>query len=427
MPTPAFNRRSFLQTSAAVAGALAVPYFVPKRAFGANDRITTGHIGLGGQGRGNLGNYYSNVVALCDVEQKHLDQAAKACDSKGAKVDLYGDFRELLDRKDIDAVVISTPDHWHVPIAIAACQAGKDVYCEKPLTLTIAEGRDLVNAVRENDRILQTGSQQRSASNFRRACELVRNGYIGKVHTVLVGINGANDPGKLPEDSEAPSSLNYNLWQGPAPLRPYNAKRVHYNFRFWRDYAGGQQTNWGAHHLDIAHWGLGMDDSGPLSVVCKSFEMSPYHQVTEKCRVEFEYPGGVKLIVGQGEKDVPGGTTFIGEKGTIFVNRGKLTADPAEILKTELKSDDVRLYDSGHHHRNFLECVKTRELPICDVEIGHRSATACHLTNLACDAGVGVKLEWNSKTEKFADEAHNAMLTRPQRDWREIPQTARVG
>ncbi len=421
------SRRTFLKTAAVTSGALAVPYFVPKRAFGANERIVTAHIGVGGMGRNNLRGQIDRAAALCDVEQKHLDQAAKMCTDKGKKVDLYTDFRRILDRDDIDAVFVCTPDHWHAPISIAACQAGKDVYCEKPMTLTIPEGRAMVKAARENKRVLQNGSQQRSASNFRRACELVRNGAIGDVHTVLVGISGANHPGKLGPDGDPPSTLDYNFWLGPAPTRPYNSKRVHYNFRFWRDYSGGQQTNWGAHHLDIAQWGLGMDESGPKSVTCISATIGEHHEVTEKCRIEYEYEGGIKLLLGQGERDIPQGTTFIGSKGKIHVNRGKLEADPKEILDTELGSDAIRLYESRSHHGNFLDCIKSRELPICDVEVGHRSSTVCHLANLAVDAGEGVKLVWDPVAEKFVgNEQANEMLSRPQRDWRNVIQTARA-
>ena len=250
-----------------MASTLACPMFIPSRAFGANERVITGHIGLGGQGRGNLGQFVSNAVAVCDVDKNNAAKAAKTiADKEGRRCDVYGDYRKLLERKDIDAVVISTPDHWHALTTIHACEAGKDVYCEKPLTLTVAEGRKMVEAARKHKRVVQTGSQQRSSKEFPQACELVRNGHIGKVHTVLVGLPKSNHPGEPVPDSDPPAELDYDMWLGPAPYRPYNSKRVHYNFRFFWDYSGGQMTNWGAHHIDIAQWGLGMDDSGPVEI-----------------------------------------------------------------------------------------------------------------------------------------------------------------
>ena len=305
------NRRTFLAGTTAAATLLVLP----RRVFGANERIVTGHIGLGGQGRGNLGQLKVHAGVLCDVDSKHLAEAAKGLPD-ASKLTMVGDYRRVLDRKDVDAVVISTPDHWHVPIAIEACEAGKDVYCEKPLTLTIAEGRRLVEAARKHGRIVQTGSQQRSGSEFRRAAELVRGGAIGKIKTVLVGIPVPNHPGERVPDSTAPPELDYNFWLGPAPQKPYNVKHVHYNFRFFRDYSGGQMTNWGAHHIDIAQWALDRDNSGPIKTVgTATFHPKGWHEVTETCRVVHTYDDGIELIVGQGEKDIPGGTTFIGGKG----------------------------------------------------------------------------------------------------------------
>ncbi|UUO09051.1 Gfo/Idh/MocA family oxidoreductase [Blastopirellula sp. J2-11] len=418
MTQSAASRRQFLKTSAAAAAGLAVaPAFIPSTAFGANERIVTGHIGLGGQGRGNLGKFVKNAVAICDVDSKHAEQAAKIVkDKAGTECEIYGDYRKVLDRKDIDAVVISTPDHWHALPTIHACEAGKDVYCEKPLTLTIVEGRKIVDAARSNKRIVQTGSQQRSSSNFRKACELVRSGYIGKLQQVLVGIPGPNHPGKPDPVSDPPAELDFDFWLGPAPQRPYVKNHVHYNFRFFWDYSGGQMTNWGAHHIDIAHWGMGMDDSGPLSVDGEAtFHPQGWHDVTETCRITYAYPNDVTMIVGQGQKDIPGGTTFIGEKGKIFVNRGKFTATPDEIGKIELTSSDVHLYDSNHHHNNFLDCIKSRELPICDAEIGHRTATACHLGNISCR--LGRKIAWDAKGEKIVgdDSEASALVSRPYR------------
>lgn len=402
------TRRRFLQTGAAAAGALALPTIIPSTAFGANDRIVLGHVGIGGQGSGNLGGFLKykdiSVAALCDVDSSRLEKGLKTVAERGHTAEGFEDYRKLLERRDIDAVVVSTPDHWHALTTINACQAGKDVYCEKPLTLTILEGRKMVEAAREHDRVVQTGSQQRSSKEFRTACELVRNGAIGKVHTVLVGINTPNHPGKPIPDSDPPAELNYDLWLGPAPQRPFNKNRVHYNFRFFRDYSGGQMTNWGAHHLDITQWGLGKDDSGPVKIEgTGTFHPQHWHEVTETCRVTHTYADGTKVLVGQAQKDIPNGTTFIGTNGKIFVNRGKLVVEPEELGKQPLPEGAVRLYASDDHKRNFLDCIRSREKPICDVEIGHRSATVCHLGNIAID--LGRPLTWDPQAEEFPGDA----------------------
>jgi predicted dehydrogenase len=410
-----FTRRSFLQTSAAAASAIALPYYVPAPAFGANERIVTGHIGTGGQGNSNLKAFLSNAAAVCDVDKVRGAKTTAEVEKTGRKCELFGDYRKLLERKDIDAVVVSTPDHWHALITIHACQAGKDVYCEKPLSLTIVEGRKMVEAARANKRIVQTGSQQRSDDKFRQACEYVRSGRIGRLEKILVGIPGPNHPGEPVPDSDPPPELDYEMWLGPAPYRPYNKNRVHYNFRFFWDYSGGQMTNFGAHHIDIAHWGMGCDDSGPSAVGgVATFHPKKWHEVTETCRIDYTYPGGVVMTVGQKQDDIPQGATFIGSKGKIFVTRGKITSSPEEILKTPLASGDVKLYESKKHHQNFLDCIKSRELPICDVEIGHRTATACHLGNIA--VRLGRKIKWDPVKEQIVgDEEANAMISRPYR------------
>ena len=410
------NRREFLkQGAAAAAVGVSAAYFVPRSAFGANDRINTAHIGVRNQGLGNLKAFINNAVAVCDVDREVLAKAAEAVEKTGRKCDTVEDYRRLLDRKDIDAVVITTPDHWHALMTIQACQAGKDVYCEKPLSLTIAEGRKMVEAARKYERIVQTGSQQRSDNRFRLACELVRSGRIGKLEKILVGIPGPNHPGEPVPDAMPPANLNYDLWLGPAPERPYNVKRVHYNFRFFWDYSGGQMTNFGAHHIDIAHWGMGCDDSGPLAIEgTADFHPQKWHEVSEKCRVTYRYPNDVTMIVGQKQADIPDGATFIGNRGKIHVTRGKLVSEPDEIATQELGKDDVHLYVSKNHHQNFLECIGSRKLPICDVEIGHRSATACHLGNIAIRTGRALK--WDAVAEKFVgDEEANRMLDRPYR------------
>jgi len=412
------SRRQFLLSSAA---ALAVPYIIPRSVRGANDRIVTGHVGVGRQGTFNLKKFrdLAEPAALCDVDKGHLAAAMKLAqeDEDPKKCDGYGDYRRLLDRKDIDAVVVTTPDHWHAPITIHACQAGKDVYCEKPLTLTIAEGRKTVEAARKNNRIVQTGSQQRSEYNgmFRLACELVRSGRIGKLQQVLVGIPRVNFDGDAVPDSDPPAALDYDYWLGPAPMKPYNEKHVHYLFRFFWDYSGGQMTNFGAHHLDIAQWGMNMDNSGPIAIEgTATYDPKQRFEVPATSRVSYQYENGVRVILGQEQADIPQGATFIGSEGRIFVDRKSIKSDPQEVVAIKLGDQDVHLYKAASHHQNFLDCVKSRELPICDVEIGHRSATVCHLGNIALR--LDRKIQWDPSAEQIVGEAEAAKwLDRPRR------------
>ncbi len=392
--------------------AVAAPLLLPARVFGAGDRLVFGVIGVNGRGLGIMNSVKSDVAAVCDVDQNHVYRAVQRTGDKAAG---FRDYRKMLERKDLDAVLVATPDHWHALITIDACKAGKDVYCEKPLTLTIREGRKMVEAARANKRIVQTGSQQRSDKRFRLACELVRNGRLGKLSEVIVGIAGVNFKGPPVPDSEPPEYLDYDMWLGPAPKRPYNEKRVHYNFRFFWDYSGGQMTNWGAHHIDIAQWGLGMDESGPVSIEgTGTFHPEGWYEVTQSCLVTHTYANGVKLKVGQGQKGFGGGTKFIGSEGWIFVTRGKIQSDPPDIVKQEIKDGDVRLYESRSHMGNFIDCIKSRKLPICDVEVGHRSASVCHLGNIAIRSKK--KIEWDPKTEQITNDKEVAkMVSRPYR------------
>jgi predicted dehydrogenase len=403
----AVSRRGFLQASSSVVAGAGITYFLPQSTTllavePVPEKIRIASIGVGGQGKSNLGAFVKNCVAVCDVDSDRLKAAVAQVEKGNGKAPVAEkDYRRILDRKDVDAVVISTPDHWHAKMAVDACNAGKDVYCEKPLTLTIAEGRAIVDAARRNKRIVQTGSQQRSDAKFRLACELVRNGKLGAIREVRVGIPGPNFKGPAVADGNPPAILDYDLWLGPAPQRPYNEKRVHYLFRFFWDYSGGQLTNFGAHHLDITQWALGMDESGPTSVsATASFHKDKWYEVPEKCEITYGYSNGVKVVCGMAEK---GGCTFIGEKGTIYVTRGKIESTPPELIKETLKENDVRLYASGNHHQNWLECVRSRKLPICDVEIGHRSATVCHLGNIA--VRTGRKIAWDPAKEQITGDA----------------------
>jgi len=412
------TRRQFLKTSAIAAGtALVWPTIIPSSVLGADapsNRITIGSIGVGNQGASNLKGFMGQpgcqVIAICDVDAGYREEARKIAKIEPASC--YNDFRDLLSRDDIDAVVICTPDHWHVPISIAAVRAGKDVFCEKPLTLTIAEGRILADEVRRYGRILQTGSQQRSSNEFRFACELVRNGRIGKVHTVRVGILGNNrtcDPTWTPEP--VPEGFDYDLWLGPALWAPYNKQRCHYEFRFILDYSGGQVTNWGAHHLDIAQWGLGMDESGPVEIEGRGeFPATGLFTTATKVYFEVTYAIGTKVICQTGGS----GTRFEGADGWIYVDRGKLETQPDSLKKEIIGPTEIQLYKSRDHKQNFLDCIRTRKEPIATAEIGHRTSTICHLGNMAMI--LGRKLRWDPQKERFIDDPEaDRMLARPMR------------
>jgi predicted dehydrogenase len=418
------HRRSFLRAAGSISVG-AITYFFPgaapsaraaDKAVAPSEHIRTAAIGVGNQGglKNNLKFHIKNCVAVCDVDKKRLSDAAAAVQKETGKAPAAEtDYRKILDRKDVDAVVVTVPDHWHAQITVDACNAGKDVYCEKPLSLTVAEGRTMVQAGRANKRIVQTGSQQRSDAKFRLACELVRSGRLGQLKEVRVGIPAPNwSPPPVP-DSDPPAELDYEMWLGPAPKRPYNAKRVHYLFRFFWDYSGGQLTNFGAHHLDIGQWALGMDESGPVSVEGKAkFQKDGWYETPEWCEITYRYASGVPVVCAIGEKQ---GCTFIGEKGTIYVTRGKLESTPGEIIKEPLKETDIHLYASSDHHKNWFDCIKSRKTPIADVEIGHRSATVCHLGNIAIRAGR--KINWDPAKEQITGDAEAAaMLSRPYRE-----------
>lgn len=391
---------------------------------GLNDRITLGFIGNGIQGRGLMNAFMNRsdtqVLAVCDVDTTRREHHQKLVNdhytrdrSKESKdCAAYNNFEELLARKDIDAVVIATPDHWHALIAVAACNAGKDVYCEKPLSLTIREGREMVKAARKNDSVFQTGSMQRSMKEFTKACELVRNGCIGKIKQVIVDVGAPSVPCDLPEETMEPG-LDWDRWLGPAPKRPYNSilsprgvNNFFPNWRNYREYSGGGMTDFGAHHFDIAQWGLGMDESGPVEII-------PPEDPKAVTGMRFLYANGVEMIHGNynGHKS---GILFIGEKGTIHVDRGLFKSDPEEIGEIDRTKLPVQLYKSQNHVTDFLQCMRTRQRPICDVEIGCRSATVCHLGNLAY--WNHRHLKWDPVKEEFVgDKEANEWLDRPKR------------
>lgn len=419
--THPLSRRQFLRRAAAVAAA---PYVLsrPGRArTPPNSRITLGLIGLGNMANIHLGNLVHNedlqIVALCDVRRWQCDAVRKRIeeaygagtpDGRHTGIDTYNEFERVLERPDIDAVLIATPDHWHAIIAIAACRAGKDVYCEKPLSLTIHEANEMVRAARRYGTVFQTGSQQRSDENFRRACALVRSDRIGKISRVHVDVGGPSQHKVLPEEP-IPAGFDWDRWLGPTPWYPHNTERCSGSFtggfRFIRDYSGGMMTDWGAHHFDIAQWGLGMDGSGPVEII-------PSNEA-ETGTLTYRYANGVEMVRGGAN-----GILFIGDEGRIEVNRGHFHTDPECVGTSPLGPNDEHLYESPGHVADWVECIRTRRRPICDVEIGASSATVCHLGNIAWWLGRTIRWDPQHK-EIIGDPAASRWLDRPRRaPWR---------
>jgi predicted dehydrogenase len=417
------SRRRFLKITSAAATATGLPiWFLEREAQAAsepkrlspNDRPGIALVGCGGMGRGDAGNAtrFGEIVAVCDVDQSHLDQAAKQFTKDGKTPAKFNDFRKVMERDDVHVIITATPDHWHTLVNMAAVQAGKDIYGEKPLTLTIDEGKRLVKAARKHNTIFQTGSQQRSDAKFRLACELVRNGRLGKLKEVTVWLPAGLREGPF-KSAPAPENLNWDFWQGQTPKVDYLPQRCHVNFRFWYDYSGGTMTDWGAHHNDIALWALGVP--APQSVEAKALAQpipGGYTAISEY-DVKFTHANGVVQnvktttadTIGGGVIDPNGqrnGVRFEGSNGWIWVNRGNLTASDKSLLETPLPESAERLYKSDDHMANFFECVRSRKLPIADVEIGHRSATVCHLGVIALRSGL--KLSWDGQHEQFTGE-----------------------
>jgi len=432
--TQLVKRRDFLKGSAgSLAAAAALPAILPGSVLRAqdrpapSDRVVVGVIGVGGLGRGHhlanklLPEKRVEVAAVCDVDADHRNEAARMCLNKaGKRVGVYEDFRDLLERRDIDAVVIATPDHWHALVALAACEAGKDVYCEKPLTYAVDEGKKLVAAARRYGTVFQTGSQQRSDRRFLQACELVRNGRIGRIKQVDTVLHAVSK-GDWQQQQTPPANLNWNFWLGPAPYVNYMSNRCHYQFRWFLDYSGGVMTDWGAHHNDIAQWALGMDNSGPVEVDGRQAtwgEDGP-HSVPLHFDVRYKYAQGTELICHTDEQTINGykfgnGVMFTGTDGWIFVNRSEIRASDPDLLNIQLGAGDTRLYKSPGHHDNWLDCIQTRERCICDVEIGHRSVSVCHIGNISMR--LGRPLKWDPAKEEFVgDDAANRLLFRPMR------------
>ena len=432
------NRRTFLRSAAA--GAVCFPAIIPASARGADghvapsERIALAVIGLGGQGTRDMNEFLRfadvQIVALCDVdkgstryENQWLRGLGPAQDTvrefygqrdgtgKATAPDGYTDFRELLAREDIDAVSIGTPDHWHALIAIAAANAGKDIYCQKPLARTIPQGRAMVNAVANNKCIFQCGSQRRSERECRETCEQVRNGYIGNLQRVeLLLPGGHHNPGYAMGEApmEVPEGFDYDLWLGPAPEAPYTHKRCHFTFRWNLDYSGGQVTDWGAHFIDMAHWGMDTELTGPIEVSGQGVWPNPTALWNTATEFHFTctYANGVVLDVRSGGHQV----AFIGDEGRVNLG-GKVQRNDGKPFVGERK---VRLYESHHQHRNFIDCVRSRKAVSTPVDVAHHSIVPAHLGNIAMLTGRTIK--WDPDKEQVLDDPEaNAMLHYPYR------------
>lgn len=417
------SRRHFLKTTSTLAVGAPLFFKATLRAADtpANNRLNLGFIGMGKQNSYLLTEFIHQpkvqIVAVCDVDTTRRENAKKKVEefyardaARGYKgCSTYNDFREVIARKDIDCVVVATPDHWHAIIAIAAANAGKDIYCEKPLCQSIREARAMVDAVRTNRRVFQTGSMQRSSREFRTAVEVVRNGRIGKIRKAEVAVGGPPKPCDLPGETPEPG-LDWNLWLGPAPSRPYNSvlspRGVHNHFPNWRsycEYGGGGVTDWGAHHFDIVQWALDMDESGPVEII-------PAAQPNAKSGVRLKYANGTEVV------HIPGnGITFYGTEGKLYVNRGKFELwignkqEAEDLSGLDHVNNDIlgpsatRVYKSSNHKVDFIECVASRKRPIADVEVGARTVSVCHLINLSYQHNR--LLKWDPKAEQFTNGA----------------------
>jgi predicted dehydrogenase len=453
------TRRTFLHQSAGLAAGALIPYFFSSQAGSAEARplgLRAGCIGNGNMGRGDASavSKYADIVALCDVDRNQAEilAAKKTLVGKGVpRPTIYEDYRKLLDRKDIDVVTISTPDHWHSRIAIHAMQAGKDVYCQKPLTLTIDEGKQIIKALEQTKRVFQVGTQQRSSSDlFLTAVAMVQAGRIGKVRRVTCVIGSGAQGGQFTK-TMPPAELNWDLWLGQTPKEEYIPQRCHRTFRWWYEYSGGKLTDWGAHHVDIAQWAIGMDHSGPLTVepVSATFAsqlrngmptVDDRYNTAVDFNIRCRFSNGVEMIISddllpeqkddgsrqENTKDnkKENGILFEGEKGRFFVNRGRIVGKPAEALKDDPIPPEtlVKLRkgkEADSHMGNFIRCVQDRSMPVSDVYTHHRAMTTCHLANIAIR--LGRKITWDPQAEQIVgDREAQSFQSRPQRKGFEV-------
>jgi predicted dehydrogenase len=415
------SRRDFLKSAVAwAAGPYVITSLGRSLARGApppSGRITVGVIGCGGRGRSLLTSFLDQKdvqpVALCDVDQGQLASARQIVHEKrGEQTTCFetGDFRAVLERDDVDAVIIATPDHWHAIPVIAAARAGKDIYGEKPLSLTLAEGRAMVDEVTRAGCVFQTGSQQRSDGRFRLAAELVRNGRLGRLRRITCGLpTGHTHPNITPQP--VPEGLDYDMWLGPAPREPYHPKRCHWNYRWILDYSGGQVTDWGGHHPDIAQWAMNTCESGPVRVEgTGEFPATGLFDAAVRFRFVCTYASGVEMVVTDRARR---GVKFEGDDGWVFVSRGRLEAGPEALLRDKIGSSEIHLPISRNHVRDFLDCVRSRRRPIAPIEHGHRSISIAHMGNIAMQ--LGRPLRWDPRTETFDDETANRLRSRAYR------------
>lgn len=427
------NRRQFLKDfSVPTLAAARFPTIVNASTLGLNgavaasNRVTLATIGVGWMGGDHIGSFLkipdAQYVAVCDVDDEHATAAKERIDKQYGNRDCvaYRAFEEVLSRRDIDAVSIAVPDHWHGIIALCAMRAGKDVYGEKPLAHNFEEGLAIVEAMIQYKRVWQTGSWQRSKENFRRACELVRNGRIGKVHGVEVGLPGGHTDFAKTKDQSAvtdpPSTFNYDRWLGVAPVAPYCAARVHKNWRWNLDYGGGQLMDWVGHHVDIAHWGLGFDNTGPHRIEGQG-EYPPRDALwntATKYHITAQYPGGVTMVIAGGYKDIRGGTKWIGDEGWIWADRGHLESEPKTLLTSEIKPNEIQFPKSPGHYEEFIQCVKSRGMTLTPANVALRSATPGWLGQIAMLTGH--KIKWDAEKQRILkDKKAEKLLARNMR------------
>ncbi|MCP1382387.1 Gfo/Idh/MocA family protein [Runella salmonicolor] len=428
----AMNRRDFVGKAAtALAGIMIVPRHVlggtrpdGTKYIAPSDIISLGFIGTGKQGRGLTNSFLSTnearIVAMSEVykakAQLTIDRIKTFYEKNPqsgtySEIPVYNDFRELLARKDVDAVVIATPDHWHAAMAVRAAEAGKDIYCEKPLALTVKEGRAMVNAARKYNRVFQTGSMQRSWPEFRQAAELIRNGYIGEIKSIKVNVGPPPKPYDLPAET-IPEGLDWSAWLGPNAAVPFNSelapptsKDVFPNWRNYKEFGGGMVTDWGAHMFDIVQWALDMDNSGPVEVIAPDGKEHPF--------LTYRYENGI--VMTHEKWDWNNAILFTGTEGELRVQRKKIETTPASLATRVIAETEKHVYKSENHYKDFFDAMRKRSKPICDVEIGHRTASVCNIGNIAYQ--LNRPLQWNPKKESFKnDKEANALLGRSMND-----------